>query len=1153
MKFLIDALGQNDTFNSLIRTVKNGRSLYVSGLSSVNKANVIYALCRLKKVTALCIAADEKESQQLCNDLSSMGLRAYVYPVRDLNFLDFQSKSREYEHARLKVLLKLIEGDCDVVISCIDATSQLTVPKKVLEESTLIFEEGREVALEKAVKTLTLLGYERFDAVEGSGQFSLRGGILDFFMPDCEYPVRAEFWGDEISDLNYFDIESQRRFKKAGKIKLSPSTEILIEDRNALAAEIERRAGLLRGKAVPKAREKLHSEAELIRSGAVISNADKFINQIYGKPESLFDYFDRNALFFTSEFANVSDRGKAMDFQNTEMLKQAFEDGTLCRGFDRFTLTFNECIDIFTQHGVIMLESFVHGNCPIKLSDTFAFTTKQLSPWGGSYKQLREDIDGIFSADSCIVVLAGTDKSAKNLCENLKSDGYNAEFADKLDKIKRGTVFVMTGALSAGFELTAEKFYLLTYGQTAYSPQKKSSRKKAKKGQEIYSLSELSVGDYVVHNVHGIGVFGGIRKIDTHGITKDYIKIDYAKGDVLYVPVTQLDMVAKYIGNSESTSVRLSRLGSQDWQKQKARVKSSVKDIAKELIALYSARMKAKGYAFSGDNEWQRDFEAGFEYEETPDQLRCCEEIKRDMRRTAPMDRLLCGDVGFGKTEVALRAAFKCVSDSKQCALLCPTTILAWQHYQTVTRRFEGYPVRIELLSRFRSAKQQKEILQKLRRGEIDIIVGTHRLVQKDVEFRDLGLAIIDEEQRFGVAQKERFKELCKNVDVLTLSATPIPRTLNMAMSGLRDMSVIEEAPQNRQPVQTYVLEHDEAVVNEAIRRELRRGGQVFYLHNDVATIERTASNILEAVPEAKIAIGHGKMKENELSEVWRRMLEQEVDVLVCTTIIETGVDLPNANTLIIENADRMGLSQLHQLRGRVGRSSRRAYAYFTFRGGKVLTEIQQKRLAAIREFTEFGSGFKIAMRDLELRGAGNIMGAQQHGHMDSVGYDMYLKLLEEAVNEERGIEQTASDLDCLIDISVDAHIPESYVESLTLRLDVYRRIADIRSVDDSEDVKEELCDRFGKIPESVLGLIDIALIRNRANSLGVYEIRQNDSSVLLYIREIKSPFVADMLIAYNGRAMLSAGSKPYISIKCGSEGSLDMLKSVFRTTAKKV
>lgn len=1147
MNFLVNILKNSPAFKSLLSNTKTGKSLCVSGLSTINKANVIYALCRLKGVTAFCVASDEREAQTLCNDLCSMGLKACVYPVRDYNFLDFQSKSHEYEHARLKVLLKLIENDCDVVISCIDAASQLTVPKKVLEESTIVFEEGKEIPLEKAVRSLTLLGYERFDAVDGNGQFSLRGGILDFFMPDSDYPVRAEFWGDEITDLSYFDLETQRRFKKTGKIKLTPSTEIIIEDKDALADKIVHKANLLRSKNSAKAKEKLLTEAELIRSGAQIANTDKFIGQIYDKPECLFDYFSRDTLFFTSEFGNISDRGKAMDFQNSEALKQGFEDGVLCRGFDRFTLTFNECIDIFNAHGTIVLENFVHGSIPIKLADIISFSSKQLNRWNGSYKQLAEDLNGLFTPQSRGVILAGTDKAAKNLCDSLRNDGFPAQLCDSLYDAKAGAIYVLTGALSAGFEFPGEKFFLITYGQTAYVPEKKK-HKKSKNGQEIYSLSELTVGDYVVHSVHGIGVFGGIRKIDTHGITKDYIKIDYAKGDVLYVPVTQLDMVAKYIGPRENSSVKLSRLGSQDWQKAKARVKTSVKDIAKELIALYSARMKAKGYAFSGDNEWQRDFESSFEYEETPDQLRCCEEIKHDMERTAPMDRLLCGDVGFGKTEVALRAAFKCVADSKQCALLCPTTILAWQHYQTVTKRFEGYPIRVELLSRFRTAKQQKEILKKLKRGEIDMIVGTHRLVQKDVEFRDLGLAIIDEEQRFGVAQKERFKELCKNVDVLTLSATPIPRTLNMAMSGLRDMSVIEEAPQNRQPVQTYVLEHEEAVINEAIRRELRRGGQVFYLHNNVETIESKASKILEAVPEAKIAIGHGKMKENELSEVWRKMLEQEVDVLVCTTIIETGVDLPNANTLIIENADCMGLSQLHQLRGRVGRSSRRAYAYFTFRRSKVLTEIQQKRLAAIREFTEFGSGFKIAMRDLELRGAGNIMGAQQHGHMESVGYDMYLKLLGEAVSEERGEKPETKDLDCLIDISVDAHIPESYVESLTLRLDVYRRIADIRNTEDSEDVKDELRDRFGEIPQSVQGLIDIALVRNKANSMGIYEIRQNESSLLLYVREIKSPEVADLLIALNGKAMLCAGAKPYLSVKC-KEGvsSLDMLKKIFK------
>ena len=1147
MDFLTSVLKGSAPFDTLKKSIKNGRSLCAAGLSAVNKANIIFALCRQKQAPALCIASDEKEAQTLCNDLCCMGLKALVYPVRDYNFIDLQSRSREYEHQRLKALLRLSEGECDVVIACLDAAAQLTVPKRVLLDTSVVFEQGKEIPVERAVRALTLLGYERFDAVDGEGQFSLRGGILDFFMPDSKYPVRAEFWGDEITDLSYFDIESQRRFEKAGTIRLTPSAEIIIEDKNALADKIVHQASLLRGKNIVKPREKLYAEAELIRSGAAIPNADKFIGQIYDKPECLFDYFERDSLIFISEYSNVRDRGKMMDFQSAEALKQGFADGVLCRGFDRFTLTLNECTELFEAHGVILLENFIHGSIDLKLGEVVSFNSKQLSAWNGSYKQLREDIDGFCASGYSGVVLAGTEKAAKKLCETLISDGYNAEFSENLTAVTDKRIHLMSGALCAGFELPNEKFFLISYGQTAYRPEK-LRRKRKKEGNEIYSLSELSPGDYVVHNVHGIGIFSGIRKIDTHGITKDYIKIDYAKGDVLYVPVTQLDMVAKYIGPRENSRVKLNRLGSPEWQKAKARVKSSVKDIAKELIALYAARMKAKGYAFSSDNEWQRDFEAGFEYEETPDQIICIDEIKRDMERSVPMDRLLCGDVGFGKTEVALRAAFKCVSDSKQCALLCPTTILAWQHYQTVTKRFEGYPIRVELLSRFRTPKQQKEILQRLKRGEVDMVIGTHRLVQKDVVFRDLGLAIIDEEQRFGVAQKERFKELEKNVDVLTLSATPIPRTLNMAMSGLRDMSVIEEAPLNRQPVQTYVLEHDDAIIYEAVRRELRRGGQVFYLHNNVETIESCARRIREAIPEAKIAIGHGKMSEQQLSEVWRQMLEQEIDILVCTTIIETGVDLPNANTLIIENADCMGLSQLHQLRGRVGRSARRAYAYFTFRRSKVLTDIQQKRLAAIREFTEFGSGFKIAMRDLELRGAGNIMGAQQHGHMESVGYDMYLKLLGEAVGEERGDEQKTKDLDCLIDISVDAHIPEYYVESLTLRLDVYRRIADIRNPDDASDVRAELKDRFGELPESVEGLIDIALIRNKAYSMGVYEIRQNDSAILLYVKEIKSPAVADLLIALNGKAMLSAGTKPYLSVKCGKEADpVGVLKKIFK------
>ena len=603
---------------------------------------------------------------------------------------------------------------------------------------------------------------------------------------------------------------------------------------------------------------------------------------------------------------------------------------------------------------------------------------------------------------------------------------------------------------------------------------------------------------------------------------------------MLFVPVTQLDLVSKYIGGGgEDGSVRLNKLNSAEWNKTKARVKKAVADMADELIRLYAQRMQAKGFAFDPDNDWQREFEARFPYEETDDQLRCIDEIKQDMERSQPMDRLLCGDVGFGKTEVAIRAAFKCVMNSKQCAVLVPTTILAWQHYQTFLRRMEGYPVRIELLSRFRTPKQQEEIIKDIRRGLVDIVIGTHRVIQKDVQFKDLGLAIIDEEQRFGVAHKERFKEMFHTVDVLNLSATPIPRTLNMAMSGIRDMSVIEEAPQDRHPVQTYVLEYDREILAAAIRRELRRGGQVFYLHNRVESIDACARKIAEMAPDARIVTAHGKMTEEQLSRIWQQLVDQEIDILVCTTIIETGVDVPNCNTLIIEDADRMGLSQLYQIRGRVGRSTRRAYAYFTFTRGKQLTEVAEKRLSAIKEFTSFGSGFRIAMRDLEIRGAGNVLGAQQHGHMEAVGYDMYLRLLGEAIAEQKGEAPERTSAECMVDLNIGAHIPESYIRGLSQRIDVYKKIAAIQNQDDAFDVTDELIDRFGDPPAAVQGLIDVALVRGRAAALGIKEIAQRDQGLFLYPERVDMVLASGLASTLKGRVMVGAsGQKPYYLVR---------------------
>lgn len=1145
MNFIFNSISELKSFQKLNSYTEINGAVAVTGLNTGFKSNIIGTLCHYQDVRAFCVASDEKEAQILCNDLCMMGHKACVYPIRDLNFRQVSGISREYEHQRLKVLTKLITGECNIVIGTVDALLQYTIPKEILQKATLTLKKGQQISTDKCVEALLLLGYERTDMVEGTGQFALRGGILDFFMPDSDYPIRAEFWGDEIDSMNYFDIESQRRFDTVDSVFLSPSNEILIGDKQELADKIEKKANALRSEKTANAKEILYQEAELLRSGTSLTGIDKFISLVYKNPGTVLDYMDKQDFIFISEHTKVAERVKAGEFQYKEDMKEYFAEGILCKGLDTFSKSYKEMLEDISNRRTIFLDNFTSGHFDLPLSDIVTFNIKQKPLWNGAITVLCEDLQEILKERTTVCILAGTEKSAKKLAEELQEKGYKAQFVRNLERAEQGNIYVMEGALSCGFELLQTDFHLISYGQTVAKPKRKLSKKK--NGQEIYSLSELREGDYVVHSTHGIGIFSGINNLEVQGVKKDYIKITYAKGDVLYVPVTQLDLVAKYIGPRENTNVRLSKLGGNDWAKAKTRVKKAVKDMAKELSLLYTQRMQAKGFEFSPDGEWQRDFESKFMYEETSDQLRCTDEIKGDMERLAPMDRLLCGDVGFGKTEVALRAAFKCVCDSKQCAILCPTTILAWQHYQTIISRFDGYPVRIELLSRFRTKKQQAEILEKLEKGEIDIVVGTHRLVQKDVVFRDLGLAIIDEEQRFGVAHKERFKEVCKNVDVLTLSATPIPRTLNMAMSGIRDMSVLEEAPTNRLPVQTYVLEHEPAVIHEAIRRELRRGGQVFYLHNNTETINAKAVALSEAIPEAKIVVGHGKMSENELSDVWEKMINQEVNLLVCTTIIETGVDLPNANTLIIENAENMGLSQLHQLRGRVGRSSRRAYAYFTFNPHKVLSDISQRRLNAIREFTEFGSGFKIAMRDLELRGAGNILSGQQHGHMEDVGYDMYLKLLGDAVKEEKGELPKNSGIDCTVDIQMDAHIPESFIESLTLRLDAYKRIADIKNAEDYDDVIDELCDRYGDMPESVVGLCDIALIRNRAKQLGIHEIKQNEGAVILRFKDMNNPELFDLISKAKGRAVLTPSKEPYITVKVNKgESSLNSLTELF-------
>ncbi len=1132
MGFFDRGLTGMPAFSALCADIKAGKlPAAVTGLGHIHKVHFVYALCAALGRRGVLLTADEGEASRVCEDLTAFGARPLFLPARDLALRRVESTSREYEQMRLGTLAQMAAGEYDIVVACADAAAQFTLPSAVLLARTLRLRAGIPLPVKSLSAALAAAGYERCDQIEGPGQFAVRGGIIDVYPADCPSPLRIELWGDTVDTLAYFDLLSQRRTETLEEIAIPPAAEIMYDDPAELAGKIEALAAGLRGKNAAAARENLLADVDRLRGGGHPASFDRYIPLIYEKPATLFDYVD-GAILFVSETAKVKERLRTSQWQLQEDIKAMLAEGQLCRGLTEYALDEAGVLAELEHRGALLLETFARSGSDIRLHSLYNVNARQLPVWSGGLELLTEDLrDLLRRGMACVVLAGGEEKNAEILAADLVKQGLPALYAPAPEAPVKNRVLVLRGGLSAGMEYPDAGLAVITHGRAA-SARRRPKRPKRDKAAEIHSLSELTPGDYVVHAAHGIGIYQGIHQLEVQGVAKDYIKLLYDKGDTLYVPVTQLDLVSKYIGTKDEVRVKLHRLGGQEWQKTKARVRTAVKDIARQLIALYAQRMATPGFAFDPDSEWQYDFERRFEYEETDDQLRCAEEIKADMERPVPMDRLLCGDVGFGKTEVALRAAFKCVSQSKQCAVLVPTTILAFQHYNTIVKRFEGFPVKVDMLSRFRTAKQQEETIRKLRRGEVDILVGTHRMLSKDVQFKDLGLMIVDEEQRFGVAQKERLKELSPHVDVLTLSATPIPRTLNMAMSGIRDMSVIEEAPQDRRPVQTYVLEHDNGILADAIRRELRRGGQVYYLHNRVETIERCAAGIQMRVPEARVGFAHGKMSEEQLSDIWRQLLEHEIDVLVCTTIIETGVDVPNANTLIIENADHFGLSQLHQLRGRVGRSARRAFAYLTFVRGKVLTDVASKRLEAIREFTEFGAGFKIAMRDMEIRGAGNLLGAQQHGHMEAVGYEMYLRLLGEAVNEEKGLPAANREAECLIDLQVSAHIPESYISSNAQRLEVYRRIADIRTHEDSLDVYDELIDRFGEPPAAVQGLIDVALLRNMAADAGIYEVKQQQDSLLLYQRKLNMETGARLSSALKGRVMISAGAKPYFAVK---------------------
>ncbi|MGF0007032.1 transcription-repair coupling factor [Eubacteriales bacterium SGI.150] len=1141
MKLLTQILSGVPEFPRLLAALDSGGCpAAVSGLSAVHRAHFAAGIWQQTGRPVVLLCADETEADRLAEDLTAFtGQAVRRLSARDFTFHNAAVVSRQWEHRRLSALRALAAGESPLTVCTVESLLQRTLPRTLLTQCAQMLRVGESHDLPELAERLSAAGYTRCEQVEGVGQFALRGGILDVFSPAFDRPVRAEFFGDEIDSMGLFDVSSQRRTVNLREAEILPASEVLpqfapggfpglLEALDGLIARVEKSKP-----SHPALLATLNEDRERFQAGAAFPAVDRYLALIYPQMATAADYLPEDAVVLFCESPRVAERAKHYLWRLEEDVKTLLEGGQVSGELAVYARTMEELCRVLGDYPVCFLDAFASSSYPLRPRVMLDVMAKQLPSYGASLETAAGDLRHYQGAGFGAVVLAGGEQRCLNLQSLLREEKVRSAVDFALHDLPGpGQAVLCVGGLSAGFEYPDAKLAVLTEGRPA-APRRPRPKKQTSR-QKLDSYADLSPGDLVVHEHHGIGRYVGMVKMTADGVQKDYVKINYAGADVLYVPATQLDLVSKYIGAGENVEAKkLSKLGGADWEKAKTRAKKAVADLAKGLIQLYAERQRLPGYAFSSDSPWQKEFEDQFEYTETDDQLRCIAEIKRDMEKAAPMDRLLCGDVGYGKTEVAFRAIMKCVLDGKQAAILAPTTVLARQHYLTAKRRFAKFPVEIDVVSRFRTAGQMRATLQKLQAGKIDLLIGTHRLFQKDVKFKDLGLLVVDEEQRFGVAHKEKLKELSKQVDVLTLSATPIPRTLNMALSGIRDMSTLEEPPQDRLPVQTYVLEHDWGVLADAMKRELERGGQVYYLHNRVETIERTAARIQALLPEARIGVGHGKMTQEELSDVMSHMTDGDLDILVCTTIIETGIDIPNANTLIIEDADHLGLAQLHQIRGRVGRSARRASAYMTYRRGKVLTEVAAKRLGAIREFAEFGSGFKIAMRDLEIRGAGNVLGPEQSGFLLSVGYDMYLKLLEEAVLEERG-EKPELRAECAADLTVAASIPDRYVPSPEQRMDLYRRIARIRSEEEADDLVDELVDRYGDPPRPVNNLISVALLRAAAAKCGVTEIAQRGERLNFTLRDPDLARVSAIAgrPAYRGRLLFSAGDKPYLSLK---------------------
>lgn len=1097
MKRYLEWLTQLDRFKELEKNAAAGKTVFCTGIYK-EKAYIAASLIEKLNRRAFIIVPDEETARTIHTWMTGYKNDSCIFPPKDYNFRSIESTSHYIDNTRLDTLAHIVRNDKKAIIIPAQSLAGLVPCPEEFKELKLSV--GDQVDLDSLKKDLINMGYESFSAVEAPGQFSIRGGIIDVFSPSEEAPFRIELFGDEIDTINIFDISTQRRYEQVKAIRISKSKESSLDSIKRILDVISSL----------RSNKYTDADRDLLSSG-ILPAHDRYIPLMFERPSSILDYITDDDLVFVFEYKECVNALDAAIFRINEDILALQEDGCVFPAEDYYI---HKEITINRMKHPIFISGILHSINEFKLDALLDFKIKQTE-----FYSIRPFIE-----------------EAKELVEK----GYeilavvpDRNAADSLKQQAQGIPLIIeTGSIISGFILDETKKAVFEFRQKEKVSLPR--RTKYKRGETIHDISDIKKGDYVVHDDYGIGIYNGIVTLQNKGIYRDYIKIQYYGTDVVYVPCEMLNVISKYSsGEIENHTIHLSRLGSSEWKKQKSRVKKSIEDMAEKLIQLYGERLNIRGHAFSEDTDWQKNFEESFEFEETEDQIKAIAEIKEDMEKQKPMDRLLCGDVGYGKTEVAFRAIFKCVMDGKQAALLCPTTILALQHYQTMKERFKEYPIEIELLSRFKTKKQAEDIVSRLKKGKVDVLIGTHRITSKDVQFNDLGLIVIDEEQRFGVAKKEQLKELSKSADVLTISATPIPRTLNMSLSGIRDISILNDAPQNRYPVTTYIAEYDLGLVTDAIKKEVYRGGQVFYLYNRVDSIYKVA-NTIEKETGVRVAVAHGQMSKDQLADIWTDVLDGKIDVLVCTTIIETGVDVPNCNTLIVEDADRLGLAQMHQIRGRVGRTNKRAYAYFFYRKGKVLSEDSYKRLMAIKEFTEFGSGLKIAMRDLQIRGAGDILGAEQSGHIMTVGYDMYMKLLEEAVGEKKGLSFEKKN--CVIDLKISGYIPESYIDSSDIRMEFYKAIASISSENEKLDIIDELIDRFGQPPKEVMNLFDVTQIRKLGIDCGITEISQKEDTVIFILdKEPDIEIISEIVKKLpSGSFYFSTGVKNYYSYKTG-------------------